>query len=206
VCGGVLVTGRGVDVCAHSTLLTSADCVPAVAAHAVISHCLLALVTAVVWSVSCPAAPKPLPPPTPEPSPLLPLLSLSPPPPSLHTHHEQAEVAFNLGLIDTRQRREAEAIQFEVVELVRNRQWTAARRRSDELLAYITTASASATLEDIRRDKAYDAEDRVSTYLNLPGGRQLGRQRLCLLARQGWGVWTRGSCSCAGGVRHAHPA
>jgi vitellogenic carboxypeptidase-like protein len=80
----------------------------------------------------------------------------------------QAEVAFNLGLIDTHQRREAEAIQFEVVELVRNRQWSAARRRSDELLAYITTASASATLEDIRRDKAYDAEDRVTTYLNLP--------------------------------------
>jgi hypothetical protein len=82
----------------------------------------------------------------------------------------QAEVAFNLGLIDTRQRREAEAIQYEVVELVRNRQWTKARKRSDELLACITTASASATLEDIRRDKAYDAEDRVSVYLNLPGG------------------------------------
>jgi vitellogenic carboxypeptidase-like protein len=80
----------------------------------------------------------------------------------------QAEVAFNLGLIDTRQRREAEAIQYDVVELVRNRQWTKARKRSDELLAYITTASASATLEDIRRDKAYDAEDRVSVYLNLP--------------------------------------
>lgn len=77
-----------------------------------------------------------------------------------------------MGLIDTRQRREAEAIQFEVVELVRDRQWVAARRRSDELLAYITTASASATLEDIRRDKAYDAEDRVSAYLNLPGGRE----------------------------------
>lgn len=96
--------------------------------------------------------------------------SHSPPPPPPHTY--QAEVAFNLGLIDTRQRREAEAIQFEVVELVRNRQWVAARRRSDELLAYITTASASATLEDIRRDKGYDAEDRVSAYLNLPGGWQ----------------------------------
>lgn len=80
----------------------------------------------------------------------------------------QAEVAFNLGLIDTRQRREAEAIQDEVVDLVRNRQWVAARKRSDELLAYITSASASATLEDIRRDKGYDAEDRVTTYLNIP--------------------------------------
>jgi vitellogenic carboxypeptidase-like protein len=91
----------------------------------------------------------------------------------------QAEVAFNLGLIDTRQRREAEAIQYDVVELVRNRQWTKARKRSDELLAYITTASASATLEDIRRDKAYDAEDRVSLYLNLPGG-------------SGGGLWAAG--------------
>lgn len=79
-------------------------------------------------------------------------------------------MAFNLGLIDTRQRREAEAIQFDVVELVRNRRWVEARKRSDELLAYITNASASATLEDIRRDKGYDAEDRVTTYLNLPGG------------------------------------
>eukprot|EP00878_Enallax_costatus_P025460 GHUV01027238.1.p1 GENE.GHUV01027238.1~~GHUV01027238.1.p1 ORF type:complete len:479 (+),score=118.13 GHUV01027238.1:82-1518(+) len=79
----------------------------------------------------------------------------------------QAEVAFNLGLIDSRQRREAEQIQYEVVELVRNRNWTAARIRSDELLAYITKASATSTLEDIRRDKAYDAEDRVSQYLNL---------------------------------------
>lgn len=80
----------------------------------------------------------------------------------------QAEVAFNLGLIDTRQRQEAEVIQNDVVELVLNRQWTAARRKSDELLAYITNASATSTLEDIRRDKAYDAEDRVSAYLNIP--------------------------------------
>jgi vitellogenic carboxypeptidase-like protein len=80
----------------------------------------------------------------------------------------QAEVAFNLGLIDTRQRLEAEAIQADVVELVRSRQWNKARKRSDELLAYITQASGSATLEDIRRDKGYDAEDRVSAFLNLP--------------------------------------
>jgi vitellogenic carboxypeptidase-like protein len=80
----------------------------------------------------------------------------------------QAEVAYNMGLIDTRQRQQAEVIQSDVVELVRNKQWTKARKRSDELLAFITNASATPTLEDIRRDKAYDAEDRVSTYLNLP--------------------------------------
>jgi vitellogenic carboxypeptidase-like protein len=80
----------------------------------------------------------------------------------------QAEVAFNMGLIDTRQRLQAEAIQSEVIELVRNKQWTAARKRSDELLAFITNSSATPTLEDIRRDKGYDAEDRVSVYLNLP--------------------------------------
>lgn len=74
-----------------------------------------------------------------------------------------------MGLIDTRQRLEAEALQASIVEMVRNKQWRAARTASDELLAFITAASASATLEDVRRDKAYDAEDRVTTYLNLPG-------------------------------------
>ncbi|KAF8072930.1 SCPL50 [Scenedesmus sp. PABB004] len=78
----------------------------------------------------------------------------------------QAEVAFNMGLLDSRQRAEAEAMQTEVVELVRNRNWVKARRASDALLGYITNSSATATLEDIRRDKAYDAEDRVSAYLN----------------------------------------
>eukprot|EP00879_Flechtneria_rotunda_P013752 GHRR01014365.1.p1 GENE.GHRR01014365.1~~GHRR01014365.1.p1 ORF type:complete len:296 (+),score=89.33 GHRR01014365.1:1001-1888(+) len=80
----------------------------------------------------------------------------------------QAEVAFNLGLIDTRQRRAAEQMQYDIVELVRNKNWTAARKKSDELLAYIANSSATSTLEDIRRDKAYDDEDRVSIYLNLP--------------------------------------
>jgi vitellogenic carboxypeptidase-like protein len=98
----------------------------------------------------------------------------------------QAEVAWNMGLIDTRQRRELEAMQARVVGLVRNRQWRAARRGSDEVLAYITNASASATLEDIRRDKAYDAEDRVTAYLNKPGARACAcacvRARGCLLS------------------------
>jgi hypothetical protein len=53
----------------------------------------------------------------------------------------QAEVAFNLGLIDTRQRRQAEVIQDQVVELVRNNNWRAARNMSDALLKYITQAS-----------------------------------------------------------------
>lgn len=90
------------------------------------------------------------------------------PPDAVPQTEVQAEVAFNLGLIDTWQRREAELIQYEIVELVRNRNWTAARTRSDDLLAYIIKASATSTLEDIRRDKAYDAEDRVSQYLNIP--------------------------------------
>lgn len=93
-----------------------------------------------------------------------------------------------MGLIDTRQRHEAEAMQAQVVELVRNRQWTKARKRSDELLAYITQASASATLEDIRRDKAYDAEDRVSAYLNRPGVRAC--VWLCGWRAAGIGAWS----------------
>lgn len=53
----------------------------------------------------------------------------------------QAEVAFNLGLIDTRQRRQAEVIQDQVVELVRNNNWRVARNMSDALLKFITQAS-----------------------------------------------------------------
>lgn len=170
----VLVT-RGAGRCAHPTLW-AAVCVAALAlAHANRGCCEVILAAAsdrpsvvVVRCGKCSVLYR-----TPTAATNANTLSHSPatpPHPPPHTH--QAEVAFNLGLIDTRQRREAEAIQFEVVELVRDRQWVAARRRSDELLAYITTASASATLEDIRRDKAYDAEDRVSAYLNLPGGRE----------------------------------
>eukprot|EP00775_Hariotina_reticulata_P013690 gene13690-13812_t len=53
----------------------------------------------------------------------------------------QAEVAFNMGLIDSVQRRKAEAIQHQVVELVRNTNWRAARNMSDALLKFITEAS-----------------------------------------------------------------
>lgn len=34
---------------------------------------------------------------------------------------------------------------------MRNKQWRKARKLSDELLAFITAASASGTLEDVRR-------------------------------------------------------
>jgi hypothetical protein len=63
----------------------------------------------------------------------------------------QAEVAWSMGLIDTTQRKHAEAMQDEVVELVRNKQWRKARKLSDALLGYITNCSASGTLEDVRR-------------------------------------------------------
>lgn len=97
----------------------------------------------------------------------------------------QAEIAWGMGLIDTRQRHEAEALQqqvrpmrelmsssadgsvvvqlggvhvclschplLQIATLVRNKNWRKARVLSDELLGYITNASASATLEDIRR-------------------------------------------------------
>ncbi|KAI8473502.1 MAG: carboxypeptidase [Monoraphidium minutum] len=79
----------------------------------------------------------------------------------------QAEVAWSMGLIDTRQRIEAEGMQDQVIELVRNKQWTKARRLSDELLKFITDASASGTLEDVRRDEGYDAQDLTSQYLNM---------------------------------------
>ncbi|GBF91928.1 serine carboxypeptidase-like [Raphidocelis subcapitata] len=80
----------------------------------------------------------------------------------------QAEVAWGMGLIDTRQRREAEAMQEQVIEMVNNKQWRKARDLSDQLLAYITAAAALGTLEDVRRDEGYDAPDITTRYLNLP--------------------------------------
>ena len=63
----------------------------------------------------------------------------------------QAEVAFNMGLIDLAQRRRVEAMQEETLALVRAKHSAAARTASDAVMAFITNASASASLEDIRR-------------------------------------------------------
>ncbi|KAG2422906.1 hypothetical protein HXX76_015733 [Chlamydomonas incerta] len=80
----------------------------------------------------------------------------------------QAEVAWSMGLIDGAQRRVAEAIQAEVIELVRSKQWRAARNRSDELLHFIAGASGSATLEDVRRNTGYDSRNMGDAFLNQP--------------------------------------
>jgi vitellogenic carboxypeptidase-like protein len=80
----------------------------------------------------------------------------------------QAEVAHNMGLIDWDQRERAEALQRRVAEAASARDYVKARRLSDEVLAVISGASGLGTLEDVRREKGYDAEDRVGTLLNLP--------------------------------------
>jgi vitellogenic carboxypeptidase-like protein len=80
----------------------------------------------------------------------------------------QAEVAHNMGLIDWRQRQEAEAIQRRVVDSVRARRYRQARALSDAVLGLINNASGLGTLEDVRREKGYDAEDRVGRLLNRP--------------------------------------
>ncbi|GAX76677.1 hypothetical protein CEUSTIGMA_g4123.t1 [Chlamydomonas eustigma] len=80
----------------------------------------------------------------------------------------QADVAWALGLIDASQKREAEVMQQEVLELVRNRDWQEARVRSDELNAFIVNASGTATLEDVRRNTGYDGSDLTTTFLNQP--------------------------------------
>ena len=84
----------------------------------------------------------------------------------------QAEVAHGMGLIDWRQRREVEALQAAVVEAVRDRRYRRARELSDQVLGAINEASGLGTLEDVRREKGYDAEDRVSRLLNLPDVRR----------------------------------
>ncbi|KAG2489745.1 hypothetical protein HYH03_011852 [Edaphochlamys debaryana] len=78
----------------------------------------------------------------------------------------QAEVAWGMGLIDMAQRKEAERIQDEIIELVRSREWVAARNRSDDLLRFITEASGSASLEDVRRNTGYDSRYMVDAFLN----------------------------------------
>ncbi|GIL69722.1 hypothetical protein Vretifemale_703 [Volvox reticuliferus] len=85
----------------------------------------------------------------------------------------QAQVAWGMGLIDSVQRKLAEQMQEQVIELVRSREWRAARNMSDVLLAYIATSGGSATLEDVRRNTGYDSRSQVDAYLNSPHLREL---------------------------------
>ncbi|GFR46687.1 hypothetical protein Agub_g8305 [Astrephomene gubernaculifera] len=85
----------------------------------------------------------------------------------------QAEVAWGMGLIDSTQRRQAEIMQEQIIELVRSREWRAARMRSDELLRFIAGASGSATLEDVRRNTGYDSRDQSDAFLNQPHVRHM---------------------------------
>ncbi|KAL6764564.1 Alpha/Beta hydrolase protein [Haematococcus lacustris] len=78
----------------------------------------------------------------------------------------QGEVAWSMGLIDTEQRRQVDALSQQVVELLRSKAWTKARHLSDLANEIITNASASATLEDVRRNIGYDGTELVDRYLN----------------------------------------
>jgi len=79
----------------------------------------------------------------------------------------QAEVAHNMGLIDWGQRERAEVLQRSVAAAARAGDHARARALSDDVLALINGASGLGTLEDVRREKGYDAEDRVGRLLNL---------------------------------------
>lgn len=63
----------------------------------------------------------------------------------------QAQVAWNMGLIDLPQKEAAEALQNKIVNLMDDRDWRKARKMADQLMAFLANASGSATLEDIRR-------------------------------------------------------
>lgn len=63
----------------------------------------------------------------------------------------QAEVAWNMGLIDSAQKETAERMQLEIVQLMDDLEWRKARHLADKLMAYITACSGLATLEDVRR-------------------------------------------------------
>ncbi|GFH19119.1 carboxypeptidase, partial [Haematococcus lacustris] len=84
----------------------------------------------------------------------------------------QGEVAWSMGLIDTEQRRQVDALSQQVVELLRSKAWTKARHLSDLANEIITNASASATLEDVRRNIGYDGTELVDRYLNQHAVRQ----------------------------------
>lgn len=80
----------------------------------------------------------------------------------------QAEVAYGMGLISWHQRKEAEKMQDEVIELIQAKEYRKARVAGDALMAFITDASGSATLEDIRRNTGYDGSNMADAFLNQP--------------------------------------
>ena len=84
-----------------------------------------------------------------------PLTLLPAPPPFPADAVEQTKVqglvAFGMGMIDANQLGQAEQMQDNILDLVQSKQWHEARVMSDQLMAFITNASSSASLEDIRR-------------------------------------------------------
>lgn len=84
----------------------------------------------------------------------------------------QASIAWSMGLIDTAQREIAEGMQNNIVALMETGRWAHAAEAADALNGYITNCSHSASLEDIRRNKAYDGDKLVDKFLNLPEVKQ----------------------------------
>eukprot|EP00877_Chromochloris_zofingiensis_P002844 jgi/Chrzof1/12560/UNPLg00512.t1 len=80
----------------------------------------------------------------------------------------QGDVSWAFGLIDVVQRRVVESMVDETLEHMKNLEWRKARKASDAVMAYITNVSATATMEDMRRNKAYDADARTDQFFNLP--------------------------------------
>ncbi|GJZ70457.1 serine carboxypeptidase-like protein 50 [Tanacetum coccineum] len=66
--------------------------------------------------------------------------------------------AYNLGLINIRQRFELDRLQNEAMDLVSSQNWTAATDARNKVLNYLQSATGLATLYDFRRMRPYDSD------------------------------------------------
>lgn len=66
--------------------------------------------------------------------------------------------AYNLGLINIRQRIELEQLQQEAMDLTWGENWTAATDARNKILHYLQNATGLATLYDFRRMRPYDSD------------------------------------------------
>jgi len=77
---------------------------------------------------------------------------------------------YNLGLINTRQKNEAEAIQVKLMAALKTKSWKLANNLSNELEAYVVKAAGDIDIDDVLNpespvDQVISA---MQTYLNLP--------------------------------------
>lgn len=77
-----------------------------------------------------------------------------------------SEVAFAMGLIDSRERVTSLSMQLAISQLISMERWQEAHASRSQLLSYIQKVAGLATLLDVTRSTDYDAEKTVDAFLN----------------------------------------